>query len=101
MTQYRGQASSAFEAVTKTIKETLDGIYKSHRGIFANPGRPPSESFKEVPDYHSACIVASITGTPLHKLKAGPRTLAGERVQINQEPLDRYRHALSDFVDAL
>jgi cellulose biosynthesis protein BcsQ len=101
VTQYRGKASSAFEAVTSTIKTTLDGIHKKHRSIFANPGSLPSLAFKEVPDYHSACIVASITGTPLHRLKPGPRVIAGERVQINQEPLDRYRAALASFVDSL
>ncbi len=101
VTLYRGSASSAFEAVTKTIKETLDNIYKKHRSIFASPSSRPSATFKEVPDYHSACIVASMTGTPLHRLKAGPKTVAGERVQINPEPLEKYKAALAAFVDSL
>lgn len=61
----------------------------------------PSKNFIEIPDYHSACIVASMTGTPLHKLKAGPRDIAGERVQVNPDPLERYRKALGTFVDNL
>lgn len=101
VTLYRGKASSAFEAVSKTIKETMNGIHQKHRDLFASPRVKPSKGFLEVPDYHSACVVASTTGTPLHKLKAGPRDLGGERVQLNQEPLERYRKALGQFVDSL
>ena len=101
VTLYEGKASKAFAAATKTIKVTMDRIHKKHRGFFATPQKLPSKSFLEIPDYHSACIVASMTGTPLHKLRAGPWELADERVQINPAPLKRYRDALSTFVDAL
>lgn len=101
VTLYEGKASRAFQAVSKTIKETMDRIHQKHRSLFANPGIKPSESFIEVPDYHSACVVSSTTGTPLHRLKPGPRTLVGERVQLNSEPLNRYRDALSLFVNNL
>lgn len=101
VTLYEGQASSAFAAVTKTIQQTIDDIHRNHRNLFADPRTIPSKSFLEIPDYHSACVVASMTGTPLHKLKAGPRTLAGQRVQINPDPLTRYKQALSEFIDRL
>jgi cellulose biosynthesis protein BcsQ len=101
VTQWGGKASKAFEAVSKTIRQTMDRIHDKHRSLFADPQARPSKTFVEVPDYHSACIVASITGTPLHKLTAGPKTLIGERVQINQNPLNRYRKALQRFVDKL
>lgn len=98
-TLYEGKPSKAFEAVSKVIKRTVDSIHDSHRSLFANPKLKPSKSFIEVPDYHSASIVASMTGTPLHALKAGPRDLAGERIQINQGPLNKYRAALEAMVD--
>jgi cellulose biosynthesis protein BcsQ len=101
VTLYEGRASRAFAAVTTTIKTTMDNIHASHRNFFAQPRNNPSDSFIEIPDYHSACIVASMTGTPLHKLRAGPRQLAGERVQINEQPLERYKIALNSFVDTL
>jgi len=101
VTLYEGHASSAFAAVTKTIQQTIDEIHHNHRNLFADPRSIPSKSFLEIPDYHSACVVASMTGTPLHKLKAGPRTLAGQRVQINPDPLARYKKALSEFIDRL
>jgi cellulose biosynthesis protein BcsQ len=101
VTQYRGKASSAFSAVTKTIKQTMDDIHSRHRTLFANPKETPSRNFLEIPDYHSACVVASMTGTPLHKLRPGPQNLAGERVQVNPGPLERYKNALNKFVDTL
>lgn len=101
VTLYEGKASRAFAAVTSTMKETMDRIHSSHRNFFAQPRNRPSDSFIEIPDYHSACIVASMTGTPLHKLRAGPRQLAGERVQINEQPLERYKEALNKFIDTL
>ncbi len=94
VTLYEGQPSKAFAAASKRIKNTLNEIYQRHRIIFANPRDLPSKSFVDVPDYHGASIVASMTGTPLHKLTAGPKTVAGERIQINQEPLLRYRAAI-------
>lgn len=101
VTQYEGKASKAFEAVSKTIRQTMDVIHTTHRSLFADPASKPSKKFIEVPDYHSACIVAGTTGTPLHKLTAGPKTIVGERVQINKAPLDKYKAALSKFVDRL
>jgi cellulose biosynthesis protein BcsQ len=98
-TLYEGRPSKAFEAVSGVIKSTVDDIYDRHRAVFANSRQKPSKGFLEVPDYHSASIVASMTGTPLHALKPGPRDLGGERVQINQSPLNKYRAALERVVD--
>lgn len=100
-TQYEGKASKAFEAVSKTIKATVDQIHAKHRNIFANPKERPSQSFIEVPDYHSASVVAAMTGTPLHKLTPGPKEIGGERIQINPGPLEKYRSALEKVVDRL
>lgn len=101
VTLYEGRASRAFEAVSKTIRAALDNIYDQHRSVFAVPSAKPSKKFVEVPDYHSACIVSASTGTPLHRLTAGPKTLGKERVQINRDPLERYRGALGKLVDRL
>ncbi|HMD96264.1 MAG TPA: ParA family protein [Terriglobia bacterium] len=98
-TLYEGKPSKAFEAVSRVIKDTVDEIYAKHRTIFASSRQKPSEGFLEVPDYHSASIVAAMTGTPLHALKAGPRDLGGERIQINPGPLKNYRSALESVVD--
>ncbi len=101
VTMYEGQPSKAFKAVSKTIKSTLDRIHKTHRNFFASPAQTPSQAFLNIPDYHSACIVASYFGTPLHRLTPGPKDVAGERVQLNKDPLVRYKRALAEFVSVL
>jgi cellulose biosynthesis protein BcsQ len=101
VTLYEGQPSKAFAAASKRIKNTLDAVHQKHRTIFAVPKDAPSKSFIDVPDYHGASIVASMMGTPLHKLTAGPKVVAGERIQINQDPLSRYKKALTKFVSRL
>lgn len=102
VTRYEGKPSRAFQAVATTIENTVNNIHQRHRHLFSNPAAIPSESFITVPDYHSASIVSAMTGTPLHRLKAGPRNIAGvERVQINPDPLKTYRAALEQFVDQL
>lgn len=101
VTLYRGKASSAFEAVSKTIKETLDRLHENHRQVFTTPKEKPSERFVEIPDHHSACVIMTKMGIPLYNLRPGPKEIEGERVQLNPDPLDRYRSALATFVDCL
>lgn len=100
-TLYDGKPSKAFEAMSKAIKKTVDDIYKKQRSIFANPAQTPSKNVVNIPDYHGASIVSAATGIPLHRLKAGPHDVAGERVQINQGPLTNYKTALHKFVARL
>ncbi|MBV5270916.1 MAG: hypothetical protein JZU55_14730, partial [Afipia sp.] len=101
VTLYEGKPSKAFAAASKSIKDTVDKLHASHRTIFSYPKDIPSKHFVDVPDYHSASIVSALTGTPLHRLTAGPKVLAGERIQINPEPLKKYRAALAELVDRL
>lgn len=101
VTLYDGRPSKAFRVVNHRVQETVDRIHRTHRNFFAVPKEKPSASFVQIPDYHSACVFAATTGTPIHLVKAGPKDLDGERVQLNQEPLDRYRDALAAFVERL
>ena len=105
LTRYRGKSSRAFEAVSETIKGTLDTLHKKHRQIFASPKDAPSERFIEIPpdvieipDYHSACVIMTTEGIPLYNLRPGPHKFRGKQVQINPEPLALYRDALAAFV---
>lgn len=100
-TLYDGKPSKAFEALSKTIKNLVDSVYKSHRSIFAFPTKTPSSEVIDIPDYHGASIVAASNGIPLHQLKAGPHEVAGDRVQVNQDPLIRYKRALGNFTARL
>lgn len=100
-TLYDGKPSKAFEALSKTIKKTIDGIHKKSRSLFSFPVKIPSTEVINIPDYHGASIVAAANGVPLHRLKAGPHDVAGDRVQVNQDPLNRYTTALRTFVARL
>lgn len=101
VTRYRSRPSSAFQSVINTMKTTMDQIYNKHRNMFSNPEQKPSKDFVYIPDYHSACIVSTTTGKPLHKIKAGPHKLPGEVVQLNPQPLSEYRKALKQVVNRL
>jgi cellulose biosynthesis protein BcsQ len=102
VTMYEGKASTAFEAISKTIKTTLDKIHSKHRSIFANPKNLPSKGFVQIPDYHTACIVSASNGIPIHKIKPGPQKMVGgEKPQINKDRLDNYKKSLAVFVDCL
>ena len=100
-TLYDGKPSKAFQAMSKTIMKSVDEIYKKHRSIFTYPSIFPSKTVVNIPDYHGASIVSASNGIPLHRLKAGPHDVAGERVQINPEPLTRYKSALNQIVERL
>ena len=101
VTIYRNKASRAFEAVNESVKATLNELHKKHRQIYANPKELPSERLIEIPDYHSACVVMTVKGIPLNSLRAGPNMVHDRPVQLNSEPLEKYRKALIDFVSYL
>lgn len=101
VTLYDGKPSKAFKVVNERVQATVDRIHSKYRSFYAIPKEKPSAGFVQVPDYHSACVYAATTGSPLHRITPGPKTLDGERVQLNQEPLDRYKEALKGFVDRL
>jgi hypothetical protein len=79
----------------------VDKIHHQYRTLFSNPRQPPSKGFVDIPDHHSASVVASTTGKPLYQLQAGPHIVFEEQVQINKGPLDQYRKALANFVSRL
>lgn len=101
VTMYGNTPSAAFRGVAATIGKTVDRIYDEHPTIFADSSAPPSSSFLTVPDYHAACIVASVSGTPIHNLQPGPYSVGEETTQLNRDPLDRYRESLEELVRRL
>ena len=101
ITLYDNKPSKAFEAVNESIKETVNELHGKHRQIYTSPKDLPSERFIEIPDYHSACVVMTIKGIPLGSLRPGPNMVHGRQVQLNPEPLNRYRGALTEFVNCL
>jgi cellulose biosynthesis protein BcsQ len=101
VTKYEGKPSKAFEAIIRAMKKTVDDLHARHREIFSDPKAKPSDAFLFVPDYHSASVVITTNGIPLHKLTPGPQKLIDEKPQLNQEPLEEYRKKLIEVVDRL
>lgn len=95
---FDGKPSKAFKAANISIRETIEKLAKKHRTLFASPQVSVEDRFVEIPDYHGASIVSALTGTPMHKMKAGPKVINGERVQVNLEPLKSYKTALANLV---
>ncbi|MCB8837911.1 ParA family protein [Aurantimonas sp. VKM B-3413] len=98
---YEGKPSKAYLAANKRVQDTVDKIYGLNQKPFFDKKLRPSGQFVEVRDYHSAAIVSTLTGTPLHRLRPGPKNVKGERVQLNKGPLDSYKDALEKFVERL
>lgn len=101
VTTYEGKESKAFKGISKVIKSTVDQFYKNYRNHFSSRSSAPSKDFLFIPDYHGACVYSATMGIPLHAIKPGPKDFRGERVQINKDPLLKYKSALGKFVSRL
>lgn len=101
VTIYEGRPSRAFAAAQAAIEQTIQSVKDKNPSLFLAPHAPLSDLFVGIPDNHSASIVCTLRGTPLHALKPGPHKIFGERIQVNPGPLDRYKRALSNFVSQL
>ena len=93
-----------FTALSKeraTLEATVAAFMKTHPTIFDPSVTTTRSLFFDVPDYHSACIVASTTGTPVAKIKPGLHEIHQQKVQLNKPNLEKYGAALHKLVTAL
>ncbi len=98
VTLYDGKPSKAFKAAEKSIKSLIETVFSEHRSYFSYPKNGVGEMFINIPDYHGACIVSTLTGTPISKIKPGPHVINEERIQLNKGPLDNYKNSLEELV---
>jgi cellulose biosynthesis protein BcsQ len=96
-TQYSQKASKAFEAMFNEIKRHANRLKEQAPQYFGNGG----PTFYDIPDSHSVAIVCSHLGTPLYSLNPGRYKVNDTRPQVNSEPLDRYKDAISGFIAAI
>lgn len=96
-TQYNAKASKAFSAMFEEIKKRTDKIQKSSPQYFTNK----EILFSEIPDNHSVAIVCSHLGKPLYAITPGKYAVHDTNPQVNSEPLDRYKEAVSKFIGSL
>lgn len=97
-TQFDNRASRSFSAMFMEIQTRVGNLQKANV-----PFTPISneDRFIDIPDAHAVSIVCSHEGVPLSKLKLGLHDINGVSVQVNEEPVDRYRTALTKLISVL
>lgn len=96
-TTYSNRSSKAFAMMFKEIERRVSHLKESHPEGFVSGGI----NFQSVPDTHSVAIVCSHLGIPLYEVKPGPVDIHGERIQVNQPPLARYKEAINELLAAV
>ena len=93
-TEYNRKASKAFAAMFAEIKTRTTSLKDDCPAQFVSG----EVNFQEVPDAHSVAIVCSHLGRPLYSLRPGQYEVHDTHPQVNSEPLDRYKSAISKLV---
>lgn len=94
-TQYSERASKSFSAMFNEIKKRVNKLKEEWSIQFSSD---ENNRFLDIPDAHNASVVCSYEGVPLSKLKIGPHKIHDITVQVNEEPLERYKEALENLV---
>lgn len=92
-TQYNKSASKAFAAMFDAIKKAASNFYDVKPECFVAGG----PKFIDMPDNHSVAIVSSHLGKPLYAITPGKYCVHDVNPQINSDPLERYKDAITDF----
>ncbi|MFX0178383.1 MAG: ParA family protein [Candidatus Hodarchaeota archaeon] len=98
-TQFDKKASKAFIAMLNEIKRRATTL--KSEGVNFSLSTNEDECFFDVPDAHTVSVVCSHEGVPLNKLKVGRHQVHEIPVQVNPEPLERYKKAIEDVVSKL
>jgi cellulose biosynthesis protein BcsQ len=96
-TQYDKKASKSFGAMFDEIKKRVNDLEKANVPFSTDS----DHRFLEMPDAHSVAVVCSHKGVPLSRLQVGPHMVHDAKVQVNKEPYDRYKSALTSLVSSL
>nr|VFJ68140.1 MAG: AAA domain-containing protein [Candidatus Kentron sp. FM]VFJ68631.1 MAG: AAA domain-containing protein [Candidatus Kentron sp. FM]VFK16727.1 MAG: AAA domain-containing protein [Candidatus Kentron sp. FM] len=96
-TQYAGEASRAFTAMFKEIKDRVNRFKKSSPTKFVKG----ADLFFEMPDTHQIAIACSHTGRPLHKIEATSYKIHNKTIKVNDDQLNRYRGATEKLLEII
>ena len=101
-TQYRG-AANAYEAMWKQVGRTVRARIADDQGHFFSTAQENSELLRyEIPDAHSAAIVASSLGMPLTDIKPGKQyEIADKKTSVGGDVLERYLDRIGNCIDLL
>jgi chromosome partitioning protein len=92
-TQHSKKASKAFSAMFNAIKRN---VIELTQGL--SDSSKDTVSFQEIPDSHSVAIVCSHLGKPLYSITPGKYEVYDTDPQVNSEPIDRYKTAMSELL---
>jgi hypothetical protein len=98
-TQYDKKASKAFGAMYTEIKDRVTELRKLIPKSFSLPSA--TDAFLDIPDAHAVSVVSSHHGLPLSSLKVKRYDIYGIDTQVNADPLNRYKTALTNLVSLL
>jgi hypothetical protein len=94
-TRYDRKASKAFGAMYTEIRSRVGSLRKHIPAQFSLAN---GREFLDIPDAHAVSVVASHLGLPLGKLTIRRYDIHGVETQVNEEPLDRYKTAVSQLL---
>ena len=98
-TTNRKQPAKAFNKMFENIK---DRVRKQRKSLPSDFTSMDGEVFINMPDAHTAAIVASYTGKPIRKLRAGKMyDIDGDKTTVNQTSLSEYQQAIQKLVSLL
>ena len=101
-TNYEKKPASTFEKMFENIKDRVRGQMRSLPNDFS---RTDDGVFINIPDVHSASIIASYHGTPIQELRSGKGYIRKEKSekpsQVNQPSLNQYQKAIQELVSLL
>ncbi len=95
-TQYDKRASKAFGAMYDEIKQRVQKLREAIPNSFSLS--KDFQPFLDIPDAHAVSVVASHLGLPLGDITAKRYKIHGRQTKVNDEPLERYKDAVSKLI---
>ncbi|MDR3089470.1 MAG: AAA family ATPase [Desulfobulbaceae bacterium] len=99
LTQMNQTSASAFKIIVNEIGDEIWEVWRTSSYVFrVHPNGAPTpnsrKTFKtmfqyEVNDANTASVVSGALGVPIALLTAGPKTVAGRQITVNQSQLDK------------
>jgi cellulose biosynthesis protein BcsQ len=88
LTQYMGEAS-AYGAILRNIRQDVANALRNSPQIFTF--NSITNGLVDVMDFHSTGVVSFAEGCPFFSLTSGLHLIAGQRIQLNADYIEKYR----------
>ncbi|CAK8720772.1 ParA family protein [Candidatus Electrothrix laxa] len=111
LTQMNNSSASAFKTVVNEISEEIWSVWQSSpQSFYIHPNGAPTPNSKrtfkamfqyEVNDANTASVVSGALGIPIASLKAGPKSVAGRSIKVNQSQLEKQVPNITQLVQQI